>query len=85
MRHSKERETPLPIYVGLNIHGKTRKRELIDELFGLELSIPYDRVLAITTELANRLCEFFSEIGVVCPPSLRKGLLTLGAILIDNC
>ena len=82
MRHSKERETPLPIYIGLNIHGKTRKRELIDEFFSLGLSISYDRVLAITTELANQSSQFYHEIGLVCPSKLHKGLLTLGAI--DN-
>ena len=41
-RHSKERETPLPIYLGVMIHTKTRKRELVDDLFELGISVSYD-------------------------------------------
>ena len=40
-RHSRERETPLPIYVALKIHGLTRGRGLIDALFNLGLCISY--------------------------------------------
>ena len=38
IHHSKSRETPVPIYLGMMIHGHTRKREL-DTLFHLGLSI----------------------------------------------
>lgn len=81
-RHSKDHETPLPIYVGVNIHGKTRKRELIDDMFRLGLSVSYDRVLSISSDLANKVCAHFHAIGVVCPPHLRTGLFTVGAV--DN-
>ena len=30
--HSKQRESPLPIYIGLLLHGETRKRGLVDKL-----------------------------------------------------
>ena len=40
--HNTARETPLPIYVGLMVHGRTRKRDLIDTLYDLGLSISYD-------------------------------------------
>ena len=36
MYHSRDKETPLPVYVGLLIHGRTRKR---DTFFQLGLSI----------------------------------------------
>ena len=36
------------------VHSKTRKRELVDILFSLGLSISYDRVLSISTELGNK-------------------------------
>ena len=29
-KHSRERETPVPIFLGTFIHSKTRKRELVD-------------------------------------------------------
>ena len=47
MYHNKDKETPLPVYVGLLIHGRTRKHELVDIFFQLGLSISYDRVLDI--------------------------------------
>ena len=31
-RHSKERETPLPVYIGMSVHAKTRKRHLVEML-----------------------------------------------------
>ena len=47
VRHSKQRETPLPIYLGVMLHTKTRKLELVDTLFHLGLCISYYRVLKI--------------------------------------
>ena len=81
-RHSKDRETPLPLYVGLSVHAQTRKRELVDTLFKLGISISYDRVLSISTEIGNSVCRRFEEDGVLCPIKLRKGLFTTSAI--DN-
>lgn len=75
-RHPRERETPLPLYIGLKIHGQIRGRSLIDTLFNLGLSISYDRVLSISTDIANSVCERFEKDGVVCPPKLRSGLFT---------
>ena len=53
-RHNQQRETPVPISIGMMVHSKTRKRELVDILFSLGLSISYDRVLSISTELGNK-------------------------------
>ena len=77
--HSKARETPVPVYLGLYLHSKTRKRELIDNMFNLGLSISYDRVLALSTSLGNAVCELYTQDGVVCPPNLRPGLFTVAA------
>ena len=41
--HSKDRETPLSVYIGMMIHGHTHKRELVHILFHLGLSISDDR------------------------------------------
>ena len=49
--HCKERETPLPVYLGVMTHTKTRKHQLVDHLYELGLSISYDRVLEISTEV----------------------------------
>ena len=58
-RHNKDMETPLPLYLGMAIHAKTRKRELIDTLFSLGLSVSYDRVLEVSTDLSNKACAQF--------------------------
>ena len=80
--HSGIRETPLPIYVGLTVHARTRKRDLIDTLFDLGLSISYNRVMAISTAMGNNVCEKYQREQAVCPPNLHQGLFTTAAI--DN-
>ena len=80
--HSKERETPLPIYIGMMIHGHTRKRELVDTLFHLGLSVSYDRVLEISKAMACTASRQYEVDGVVCPLALRKNLFTTAAV--DN-
>ena len=56
-KHSQERETTLPIFLGTLIHSKTRKREFVDYMFVLGLSISYDRLLEISTLLGDRICN----------------------------
>lgn len=81
-RHSKERETPLPVYVGMTIHAHTRKKELVDSMYTLGLSVSYSRVLEISSELARKACLQFEKDGAVCPMKLRFGLFTTAAV--DN-
>ena len=80
--HGHNRETPLPVYLGMLIHTKTRKRDLVDTLFHFGLSVSYDRVLSISTDLGNNICRFFQQEGAVCPPELKSGLFTTAAV--DN-
>ena len=81
-RHSKAREPPLPIYIGLNTHTHTRSRALVDNLYQLGLSVSYDRVTEITNGLASSVCSQFRADNIVCPSNLRHGLYTVGAL--DN-
>lgn len=46
------------------------------------LCIPYDGVLAISTDLANSVTFLFEEEGVVCPPKLCKGIFSTSGV--DN-
>ncbi len=80
--HHQESETPLPLYVGVLVHSKTRKRELVDALFELGLNISYDRVMSISTILGNNLCHQFEIEKNVCPSNLKRNLHTNAAI--DN-
>ena len=78
VRHNKSQETPLPVFVGLKMHSETRKRELVDRFHSLGLSISYDRLLRMSSGVANSLCTQYEKDGVVCPPQLRKGVFTTG-------
>lgn len=82
VRHSKSQETPLPTYVGLMLHAETRKRGLVDKLFSLGLSISYDRVLRLSAQMGNSVCQLYRIEQVVCPPTLRSNVFTTAAV--DN-
>ena len=48
----------------------------------LGLSISYDRVLQLSTDLANTVCQQYEDDDIVCPPGLRKNVFTTSAV--DN-
>ena len=81
-RHSKDRETPFPIYIGLSVFAKTRMKKLIEMLHANGLSISYDHVLEISAELGDAVVSKYIMDGVVCPLELRRGLFTTSAM--DN-
>ena len=62
-RRNKCRETPLSthVYVGISVHAKTRSRDLVETLHDLQISVSYDRVLAISTDLGNEACCRYIE------------------------
>ena len=57
VRHNTAQETPVPTYVGLMLHAHTRKKELVDRLHHLGISISYDRVLRLSAQMGNRVCK----------------------------
>lgn len=61
--HSTDREPPLPVYLGLMMHAETRKCTLVNELYNLGLSISYDRVLEVSTEMGNNICARFESVS----------------------
>lgn len=81
-RHSKNRETPFAVYIGMCLFAKTRKRQLIDMLHENGISISYDRVLEISAHLGESVVTQYVSDGVVCPPTLKKKLFTTAAV--DN-
>ena len=81
-RHSRSQETPLPLFLSFKIHAVTRSRGLVDTLFNLAVCVSYDRLLRLTSYIGNGVCQRFSVEDVVCPPKLRHGLFTTGAV--DN-
>ena len=59
--HCKEREPPLPLYLGLNIHTQTRSKKLVNNLYKLGLSISYDRVIELENSLATAVCKCYNR------------------------
>lgn len=82
VRHSTQREPPLPIYLGLSIHASIRSKTLISKLYQLGLSISYDRVMDIEDLVAKSISERSVEEGCVAPLLLKKKLFSVGAL--DN-
>ena len=82
VRHTLDREPPLPIYIGINIHALTRSKKIIQQLHQMGISVSYDSVMQIEEWLTTAVCERFEDDGVVAPTILRKGLFTVGAL--DN-
>lgn len=80
--HMRSRETPLPVFVGMLIHAKTRKKGLINKLFELGLSIPYNRVIELSEQLGSQVISRFEKENVVYPTNLKKTLFTTSAV--DN-
>lgn len=76
-RHRKDRETPVPLCVALTVHAQTPKRELVGTLCKLGISIFYDRLLGISTEIENSVCRRFEEDGVLCPLNYEEACLQL--------
>ena len=76
--YAKNKEMPVPIYLGLKMHAETRKQDIVDCLYRLGLSISYDRVMAISTYIANSVCAKFAREQVVVPPGLTTDVFTVG-------
>ena len=70
------------MFLGVFLHNKTSKRELVDTLYELGLSVSYDRVLEISTDLDTKICQYYDRLNTVCPPQLKKMCITTSAV--DN-
>ena len=78
-KHSKKREPPLPVHIGLLIYFQTWQSNLVSDLYNLGLSISYKCVLGIENLTANAIREQFKADRVVCPPKLHKNIFTTAA------
>lgn len=82
VRHNKQCETPLPLYIGLLLHAETRKKSLINKFAERGLSVSYDRILSITSNLATEACTKYHQQQAVYPSILQSGVFTVAAV--DN-
>ena len=81
IRHTHDKMTAFPLYMGLLLHSKTRQKCLIKKLSKFGIRVSYDKVQDCQMAITKQLCKKYQEKGIVCPP-LRKGLFTTAAI--DN-
>ena len=56
-QQKKYNETPLPLYMGLMVHPRTRKKSLIEKPNKYGLSISCKRILEIQNSITNLLCK----------------------------
>jgi len=80
VRHSRKRETPLPLYTGLFLYAKCRKSVILDTIS--KLGVSYEKVLSLVKDIASTVCETYTTQQVVCPPHLCSNVFTVG--VMDN-
>lgn len=66
--HNTARTFTLPLYVGRTVHARTRKRDVVETLFGL--SVFYDRVMVMSTAMGNNVLSYHQDQTVLYPPNL---------------
>ena len=78
-----DREPPLPLYIGLNVHTLTRSKKMLTQLYEMGMSVSYERTFEVEDWLTTAVCQRFEDDDdSVCPPQIRDGIFTVGAL--DN-
>ena len=72
VRHTLEREPPVPINIGLKIHTACRSKELIKQLNQIGVCISYDRIVQLEEWMETSACERFEEDGKLILMLLRQ-------------
>ena len=81
-RHLKIRETPVPVYIGLNLMT-IRAKTIIQNLHSLGISISYFRCRQILNNIASTLLEKFDENGVFLGNSVSNQFTIIAKDNID--
>uniref|UniRef100_UPI00358EAE2A uncharacterized protein n=1 Tax=Myxine glutinosa TaxID=7769 RepID=UPI00358EAE2A len=76
VRHSKERETPFPLYHGLKLHGHGRNKKQIGIDNEQGISVSYTRVMEVKRGVARAVCTRHAQDGVVVPTNSRLNVFT---------
>lgn len=72
-------EPPLCIFKALSTYGRTRDKSIVNEDHNLGLSISYNRLSEITSELCQDVVNRSKKEGVFCPANFKEGLFTVSA------
>ena len=77
VRHSKERETPFPLYYGLKLHALGRQKNQIGIAQEQGICVSYSRVMEVKLDIARAVCARHAEDGcVVVPTNCRMNVFT---------
>ena len=76
VRHTKDRETPFPLYYGLKLHGHGRDKKQIGIDHEHGISVSYSRVMEVKRSVARAVCARHAEDGVVVPTNSRLNVFT---------
>ena len=80
--HVKSQEIPLLVCMGVMLHAKIPKRELLDRLHALGIPIAKSNSAMSVISSANVACERFKEMDTICPPNLKTNVFT--AEIVDK-
>ena len=80
--HSKQREPPLPIYLALMIHNKTRDLSTVEKLSKLGLCISKHRLAQLSIAMGNTVIETNEIDDVVLPMKMKLGVFCTASV--DN-
>ena len=76
MRHTKERETPFPLYQGHKLHGQGRNKKQIEINHKQGISVSYKRVMDVKLGIARAVCARHARDGVVLPTHSHLNVFT---------
>ena len=73
--HSKGRETPFPLFLGLKLHRYGQNKTEIDHEQGI--SVSYTRVMEVKRDVARAVCARHAQDRVVVPTNSRLKVFTM--------
>ena len=82
IRHKRERENPLVIYLAMKVYSITRSEALVNVLHEMGLCISYWRLRVISTDVANSVIAYYQTHDIVIPAAVLRGVLTI--VRYDN-
>ena len=77
-----ERETAVPVYVGLKLHAHECLNSLIREFHQVGLTFSYDRIMDVRRRLAQTVSKRFKDESVVVPTKCKCDIFPTATI--DN-
>ena len=76
-RHTSVHYVPLSVYVALSLPSQKRRPFLVDKFHDLALSISYDPMFVLLTQLGNSAYMQFESNGVICAIKLCSNVFTI--------